>query len=360
MERERLLSPDLLPENYRAWGIQPLTPEQQSDFRLLAENLVGYAILAASTHNIQPWEFVIDTKERGIEILVNKEKILPQSDPVGREAFISVGCALANFEVAAGHYGIDPQTDLLPQPDDQYLAAAIAFDKKGESQGSELFRAIPTRAVNRGEYDGERVIPEEALAAMRACVDGSELELHIITDRLTRNAIARCQQLADLVVLNKDDFRFELAELMLPNDSAEFIGMPGSGFGLGDDVAARLRVELKTEGRFDHDKSFGLAASDYKGITSSPVIGVICAQKDRPEFWIKAGQVWQRMALIAESLGINMAISAALVEVPIYNMVLKTRLRAEGKPVVVFRAGYSKELRPHSPRLPMERVTVFE
>lgn len=347
-------------KNYEAWRIKPLKSSRQLDFRTLAENIVVYATLAASTHNVQPWEFIIYPNKKTIDFRVDKTKILPESDVTSRESFISLGCALTNMEVAAGHYGFDTSIEYLPRPKDKYLAAKVTLVKSDRVRDIKLFQAITTRSVNRSKYEPQKMVPDEVVAEMRSCIDDPELEFHVVKDMATRLAIATIQEQADLIVLKTNRFRHELAPLMLPNDSPKFIGMPGSGFGLSDEIALKLHRELGAHGRFDADLARGFAVSDRQGIISSPLIGVVSAKKDKPKLWLKAGQAWQKMALIAEHHRVNMAINAALVEVDLLNIALRLRLKTRNRPTVVFRAGYATEARSHSPRIPVEKVTTYK
>ena len=101
--------------NYRAWDIEPLKSETAAKKDLYL-NLVGWAILAASTHNVQPWRFIVRLPENIIDISLDKTGILPVSDKTGRQAYISIGCAAENLLLAAEYYGLKPKwsTFLIP------------------------------------------------------------------------------------------------------------------------------------------------------------------------------------------------------------------------------------------------------
>src|SRR3989344_3094210 len=64
--------------------------------------LIGFAILAPSTHNSQPWKFRI--QDSTITILPDLHRTLPVSDPHNRHLYISLGCALENLRIAADYY----------------------------------------------------------------------------------------------------------------------------------------------------------------------------------------------------------------------------------------------------------------
>ena len=75
-------------------------PEDQLRF------LLRYAILAPSSHNTQPWLF--DVRDSEFELWVDMSRALPHSDPTGREMYLSLGCCLGNFLLAAESFGVGP------------------------------------------------------------------------------------------------------------------------------------------------------------------------------------------------------------------------------------------------------------
>ena len=53
------------------------------------EYLLGYAILAPSPHNSQPWLFRLNTSD--VEIFADRRRALPVTDPHGRELRLACG-----------------------------------------------------------------------------------------------------------------------------------------------------------------------------------------------------------------------------------------------------------------------------
>ena len=62
--------------------------------------LVYYARLAPSTHNTQPWKFVIGRRE--IDVFVDESRWLRVADPFRRELHISLGCAIESLRIEIG------------------------------------------------------------------------------------------------------------------------------------------------------------------------------------------------------------------------------------------------------------------
>src|SRR3712207_3109162 len=74
--------------------------------------IIRYAILAPSGHNTQPWLFKI-VKNNIIEIYADRSRALPLVDPDDRALIISCGAALYNLRLAANHFGIADEVQLL-------------------------------------------------------------------------------------------------------------------------------------------------------------------------------------------------------------------------------------------------------
>ncbi|MEK7146998.1 MAG: hypothetical protein AAB772_01945 [Patescibacteria group bacterium] len=350
-------------ENYKAWEIEPIKNAALMNKKDFYAHLVGWAILAANSHNVQPWRFILKPKKNIIDVCVTKEGILPISDPTGRQAFISVGCALENLitamqyyfgsnygdiELTAGHF-IYPEFAAKAR-----LQEKIASDYDGERLLK--LQAIKKRTNNRAVYQTHREICDLIKSTIKTAAKIRKVKLHLISDDFTKKILANIQSFGDSYVIANKDFRRELSYFLLPNDTENFKGMPGNTFGLNDEMAKYVHEELKkTELNKELAKNF--AAGGKAVMNSAPVIGVITIPKDEPREWIKAGRAFQRIALIATMHGISVAIHAAMVEVGILNWLLRMRLKTLERPAVVFRMGYCSEQTPHSPRMPAEHVT---
>src|SRR6185436_14115060 len=80
----------------------------------LALSLVSAAAMAPSSHNTQPWLFLVG--HHSIDLVADRRRALPVNDPGDRELTISCGCALLNLRVAAAAAGYSPRVALCPEP----------------------------------------------------------------------------------------------------------------------------------------------------------------------------------------------------------------------------------------------------
>src|SRR5690242_9653543 len=74
--------------------------------------LVGYAALAPSGHNSQPWLFWVEGDK--VELYADRARALPVVDPDDRELVISCGCALAHYRIALAYFGFAAAVKLAP------------------------------------------------------------------------------------------------------------------------------------------------------------------------------------------------------------------------------------------------------
>ena len=81
--------------NLAAWNIDPSRFPVTGFAIDKARFAVRYAILAPSSHNTQPWRFIINSDE--LLVCADRTRSLPNIDPFDRELIISCGAALFNL-----------------------------------------------------------------------------------------------------------------------------------------------------------------------------------------------------------------------------------------------------------------------
>jgi len=354
----------LLKINYEALDIKP-TDATKCTKKQLYSHLVSWAILAPSSHNTQPWKFIIKPKKNIIDICLDKSQILPNSDKHERQAFISIGCAAENLILAARYYGVAPSVKYIgekyPLPTIRiHLNEEEATPPKEKTKSNIFLGAMKTRMMNRSKYDALRPIPSILLKQFKETASSFGAKLDLVSDIKMRSAIAELQYTADKSAVADGDFRKELGAFLLPNNTPNGRSMPGNTFGLSEKMTVKLSSALQEEGSFDPDLAYGFAASERDGIRSSPLVCILSVAKDKAEWWLKTGRALEKMALLAEIQKVNIAVHAALIEKEMFTDLLKLRLQGTQRPAALFRVGYATEKRPHSPRIPAARVIEYE
>lgn len=363
-------------KNYAIWQNNALNPQEFGSLKLKArlEYLCLLAHLAPSTHNTQPWRFFADMTEPSVTIYIDRHFVLPASDADGRQAAISLGCALENMVCGARYFGLNPTVEFLtndagkigPFSENEPGLTAVIKIKFAKSEPDlmleKIIKAIFKRKVMRAEYDPQKNISAEILQSLQKFTDNDTTKLHLVTDSIRRLGIAEFQSQADAFVINSAKFSRELGDWLLPNDTASFVGMPGIGFGLPDDQALRLHHGLSGKTSLQPEDGLKFAAAGKIGLEKCPLIGVITTKKDDVENWLSAGRIFERIFLELTSQGANLAMHAGITEVTLVKKIFSVALGTTRHVTVLFRAGYVKKekdaARPHSPRLPLEKALL--
>jgi cold shock CspA family protein/nitroreductase len=305
--------------------------------------LVRYAMLAPSSHNTQPWRFGL--REDEVRLFADTSRWLRVADADRRELYISVGCALENFLIAATYFGYGHEVEYFPDPEAPELVARIAVTPHDELAGEEpspLFGAISARHTNHRAYE-PRPVPDADLERLRTCTDEEGLWLHLTSDpeikRRAHDLIVR----ADTLLFADPAFREEL----------------GYWIGQGAFGASWLLAKL---GQWAVTYARGLGAlaakQDSEVLMSAPVLGLISSAADDRASQVQVGRVFERLCLTATSLGIRVQPMSQPLEVPALRMELRELIPVAGAwPQQAFRLGYA-DPEPHTPRRRLEEVLV--
>ncbi len=315
-----------------------------------AAELIRHAVLAPSSHNTQPWCFAVDGST--IRIFPDRSRRLPVIDPEDRELFVSLGCALENLVLAARQAGYEPVVALFPagEPDD-CLRVRLA---PGQPVASPLFDAIPLRQTNRRDYDG-RPIPEGDLARLTAVPAEAGVEIHLRSTPAAFGTVVGLVREADRRQLDDEAFRNELAGWIRFN--AADAAARGDGLSAGSlDVPEAPRWVGEWGLRFVLT-GVRQAVKDERLIRSSAALALVTTTWDDRWAWVAAGRTFERFALTAAALGIQLAHLSAPCEVPSLRTEVTRRLEAPGHAQLVLRLGYADPL-PRAPRRPVDAVML--
>jgi hypothetical protein len=314
--------------------------------------LLGYAVLAPSSHNTQPWSFQI--RDGAVRLLADRTRSLPVVDPGDRALVMSCGAALLHLRVAMRHFGYAGRTDVFPDPHDPDLLAVVHLGPpySPSDVDEQLFGAIPRRRTNRHAFE-PRPVPPSILSALvaQAAEEGAWLE--VATEPATRNVFADLVAHGDRVQANDKRFRAELSRWVHPNHSDRSDGIPGYALGMSNLASYAGPFVLRT---FDWGE--GRATKDRELAESSPVLAVLGTRTDDKAAWLAAGQAAARVLLGATAEGL----SASFLNQPIEVEELRPRLRAlllhRGAPQLMFRFGYGPFVDP-TPRRSTNEVLTF-
>ncbi len=116
--------------------------------------VLSYAILAANPHNTQPW--IVDLTGPGsLDLYVDQQRLLPETDPPARQIHISQGTFLGNLELAAQQYGYCTNINYFPKGEygnavvEDRPVASVTLNPDASITKDSLFDVILKRQSNK-------------------------------------------------------------------------------------------------------------------------------------------------------------------------------------------------------------------
>jgi hypothetical protein len=153
-------------EAVQAW--QPIA--QNSDIRRW---MLAHALLAPNPHNRQPWKADL-SKANEITLICDGERLLPETDPFGRQILIGCGAFLELAIIAAAERGYrvtmqafphgEPTLDKLPA---NAVIAKLQLMQDASVAKDPLFAFISKRHTNKGPYDSAKPIAPDHWQALK-------------------------------------------------------------------------------------------------------------------------------------------------------------------------------------------------
>lgn len=306
-------------------------------------SLLGYAILAPSSHNTQPWRFEIT--EGAVSLFADRTRALPANDPQNRELTISCGCALMNLRVAAAHEGMGVSVDLNPDPDNSDRLAVVSFHSDGSASPSEagLFPSIEARRTYRKRF-APREVPKATLNALVSAASENGCGFVLLESEEQRHKAAELVSEGDAVQWADPDWRQELAEWMHPRRQGDGLTVPGL-------VAPLAQAVVRT-----FDMGHGVGAKDEQLADESPVLAVLGTAADNRADWLAAGQALQRVLLVAHTHGLQASYLNQPIQVASLRPKLQKLLSQGGFPQILLRLGLPEKDIHGAPRRPLDDV----
>jgi nitroreductase len=306
--------------------------------------MLRYASLAANSHNSQPWRFAVD--DFNVSILPDSNRRLPVVDPDDHNLFVSLGCAVENLLITGAANGRPGNMLYFPGDSDRIEVGL----NKGRVDAGILYDAIPVWQTTRSIFDG-RAIPVEQLKQLENAAKIDGVSVMLIADDAKRFGIeeqavdANSAQLQDkaFVAELKTWLRFNPGQAHKTRDGlfTACSGHTSVPTAMGETLFATL---------IDNEKENRTLTAQ---ILASPVFAVFVGDRADKDHWIRVGRSFQRLTLMATSLGIRHAYVNQPIEVPAARDRFAIWLGIAGqRPDLVIRLGYAEAM-PMSLRRPV-------
>ncbi|KQO15479.1 hypothetical protein [Acidovorax sp. Leaf78] len=335
---------------------------------------VAYAITAPNPHNLQPW--VVDLREDGVITLrTDRERVLPHTDPLGRQILIGHGAFLELLVLALAQQGVG--SDVLVWPQGPLPAALADWDDrpvarvtlKPAGRPDALFAQVLQRHTPKSDFDMARPVAPDVLAALLSSQrPAAGLQVGGTVDA------ARLEPLRTLC------WQSAQVELLTPRTMMESIHLTRVGPAEilrhrdGISLNAPFVRAMSALGLFDRSAppaegsaAYNSAMGRFEGHSRTAMGFVWVTGGNTRAGQIDAGRAYVRLQLQATALGVGMhPMSQALQEfaemAPHYEQVHQLVLgrpaprAAEDATVQMFcRIGYPQDEVPATPRRPLRQ-----
>jgi len=278
-------------KNFNAWMVLESDFPSEGTTEEKLRFLLRYAILAPSGSNTQPWKFAINANT--VSVFADLKRSLPFVDPSNRTLFMSVGCALANLQVAGEHFGLVSQSDYYPHGQGSELVADVKFQPHKKLDKENLFHQIARRHTIKNRYEN-REIDASILEDLRTGMDDTGVYLHYFDDERSKSKIAGIVARAHHLQLARKEFRRNLGEWLRSNWTTEPDGMPLYTFGVPDAVSLGFPAAFK-----EFDLSDTVIYRDSGLIHCCSALGILATDGDDRLSWTRCGEALEKFLLRA-------------------------------------------------------------
>lgn len=324
---------------------------------------LSYAILAPNPHNRQPWLVNLDRQDE-VTLFVDRARLLPHTDPFGRQITIGLGCFLELLSLAAREDGYRVDIDPFPQGEntealDERPVAVATFVKDPAVVADPLFAQVMARRSLKEPYDISRPVSLESLTRFEsAAVNGPRIGSANLQEkveelrRLTHDALLVEIETPRTFKESVDLFRIGKTEIEANPDGIDFSGPMFEALALAGLFSREATLDPASDA-FAQGRDTVLESTD----TAMAHIWVVTSGNSRKE-QIAAGRDWLRINLAATAEGLGtQPLSQALQEYPEmkphYDRVHRLLAPEGGTIQMLARLGYGASV-PPSPRWPLE------
>lgn len=297
----------LLPDNVlRAWQ------EPKADLAP-REFMLAHALLAPNPHNRQPWLADL-RRENEITLVCDKDRLLPETDPFGRQILVGCGAFIELAVIAASARGYRVTVDLFPQgapPTNQLpggtVVARLSLRLDAATKKDPLFDQIRKRHTNKGEYDNARTLSPSDWKQIVGTAAEFGLTASAITDDQKRDAVRQ---------LTRASYETEMLTKRTWLESANLLRIGPSEVEKNPDgilVMGAMPRLLTTLGMFDRfatpvrgDSNFNRLMERWAPFETGSGYYWLASNANDRSAQVRAGRAYVKAHLLATQLGIDM------------------------------------------------------
>jgi nitroreductase len=310
----------------------------------IIEKAVHTAGRAPSLHNSQPWRWVFTGEQ--LHLYAVPERLLPATDPTGRQMTISCGIALGHLRTTLAAEGWRTFVAYLPDPNRRTHLVTIRFAPRSTVTDAdrELARAIPRRRTDR--------LPlrpptgwDEFETVLRTTFDPDDALLDIVPDD-RRAALAQASELTAALRHRDADYQ---SELMWWTATGGDVGVPRSAL---LSPAERVQVPIGRSFPVIRDMPRRGPMPDQ-----ATVLVLSTDSDDRLEV-LRCGEVLSTVLLECTAAGYATCVLTHLTEYPRSRAIVADLVGDHALPQALVRVGMAPDSsgEPPTPRLPLDAI----
>ncbi|MEU8180972.1 nitroreductase [Micromonospora sp. NPDC049047] len=300
------------------------------------------AVRAPSLHNTQPWRLRL--RDGGIEVLADRSRRLPATDPSGWGVRVACGAALFNLRIALAVAGTPARVRLRPDPAEPDLLARLVPDLPRRPTPAEqsLCAAIPRRFSNRLPFWPDPV-PADVRWRLGEAAQAEQCWLELLIGVSAVSAFGEIARSAHRVLERDPAYRAETERWLRREPAPD--GVPAWAAG----PQREPQDVLPARGFGGRDRAPG------RDFEPEPLVGVLGSAGNTAVDQVIAGQALQRLLLVATDAGLGVSMLSQPIEVSTAREQLRLSLGRFGTPQMVLRIGYGQPGRP-TPRRDVDEV----
>ncbi len=288
----------------------------------IAYQLIKVGIAAPSGDNLQPWKFYWDNGKDSIDIAIRDLDVDQSLFNIiynGQKlvSLITIGTAVENMRVCAGHLGYRMQTTYFPQnsPTKSCVVRTefIQDESAKKFSSSLLYPFISKRCTNRKIYDGNPINKTIADHFAKEVQNYKNIQLYWIENQEKRQKLAQFSKAADQIM-------FETQGLLRPlMDSIRWNKKQAEKYGDGLPIETLELDWMKSQSfrmfacwplvKFLNHFGLSLFASRQakRLINSSSALALLSLEvRDDLNGYIQGGEAFEKLWLLATSYNISL------------------------------------------------------
>lgn len=322
-----VLSGAYLPKNYLA----PWTKDYSKQFQDLRVQVVAHGILAANSHNMQPWPVQLDEQDRmSFWLFVDSDRLTPEIDPYARQIIISQGTFLEYVRIASEELGYRATIVLFPNGEIDQAASPTSLNarpvakvslQQATPKPSPLYEAMFKPDTSRVAYEPAK-LTDDQIQQLRLLNSFERIRLEIFQDQAN---LERFHQFAVAGTRIENDLAAPVAlagTLFRPNEYQKNkyrygFSLEGSGMsGPMMYVLEALLTAIPSVNSPDAARKSTISQTNL-AVANTPAYALIITSDNSREAQVKAGMLYSRLQLAALTMGFAMQpMSQVLEEFP--------------------------------------------